>query len=152
MARGPAQTLPGIDRVTRYVQANPTVLSSASLAYPDPSDKRAGTAQVLLVGTTGDLEDARRVVRRWYAGPLCVRTVPHSRAQLLAARAGILRVVEGASESVRYGIYGGAGMGSVGGDPRTSIDVVVYDELVHALRTAAGADLVEVGPQWRKLR
>ena len=84
-------------------------------------------------------------------GSLCVRTVPHSRAQMLAARAVLTKVLWDPARQARYGLVGGAGEGSVDGDPRTSVDALVYDEQVHRLRESAGADLVGVDLLLRKL-
>jgi len=140
--RREVQALPGIDRANQYVGAHPDVLGSLSIAYPYPTRSGAIGAQVLLIGTTGDVAEATRQVRRWYAGSLCVRTVPHSRAQMLAARAVLTEVLWDPARQARYGLIGGAGEGSVDGDPRTSIDALVYDEQVHRLRESAGADLV----------
>ena len=142
--RREVQALPGIDRANQYVGAHPDVLGSLSIAYPYPTRSGAIGAQVLLIGTTGDVAEATRQVRRWYAGSLCVRTVPHSRAQMLAARAVLTEVLWDPARQARYGLIGGAGEGSVDGDPRTSIDALVYDEQVHRLRESAGADLVGV--------
>jgi hypothetical protein len=145
--RGEVQSLPGIERATRYVTANPTVLGSISIAYPYPVDAgRIGT-QVLLVTTTGDVEQARAAVRQWYTGSLCVRKVPHSRAQMLRARTVLQKVLHDRAAAVRYGFVSGTGeFSDSGGDPRTSMDVVVYDALVHGLRRSAGVDLVVVDP------
>ena len=142
--RREVQALPGIDRANQYVGAHPDVLGSLSIAYPYPTRSGAIGAQVLLIGTTGDVAEATRQVRRWYAGSLCVRTVPHSRAQMLAARAVLTEALFDPARQARYGLLGGAGEWSVDGDPRTSIDALVYDEQVHRLRESAGADLVGV--------
>src|SRR5690349_23719106 len=80
--RREVQALPGIDRANQYVGAHPDVLGSLSIAYPYPTRSGAIGAQVLLIGTTCDVAEATRQVRRWYAGSLCVRAVPHSRAQM----------------------------------------------------------------------
>jgi len=142
--RREVQALPGIDRANQYVGAHPDVLGSLSIAYPYPTRSGAIGAQVLLIGTTGDVAEATRQVRRWYAGSLCVRAVPHSRAQMLAARAVLTEVLWDPARQARYGLIGGAGEGSVDGDPRTSIDALVYDAQVHRLRESAGAELVRV--------
>jgi hypothetical protein len=138
------QALPGIDRANQYVGAHPDVLGSLSIAYPYPTRSGAIGAQVLLIGTTGDVAEATRQVRRWYAGSLCVRAVPHSRAQMLAARAVLTEALFDPARQARYGLLGGAGEWSVDGDPRTSIDALVYDAQVHRLRESAGAELVGV--------
>jgi len=149
--RREVQALPGIDQANRYVATHPEVLGSLSIGYPEPTRSGAIGTQVLLIGTTGDVTEATRAVRRWYAGSLCVRSVPHSRAQMLAARAVLTAVLTDPARQVRYGLIGGAGESSVGGDPRTSMMVLVYDEQVRSLRGSAGADLVDVEPQLRKL-
>jgi hypothetical protein len=149
--RREVQALPGIDRANQYVGAHPDILGSLSIAYPEPTRSGAIGTQVLLIGTTGDVAEATRQVRRWYAGSLCVRSVPHSRAQMLAARAVLNKVLLDPARQARYGLIGGAGESSVGGDPRTSMMVLVYDEHVRSLRQSAGADLVDVEPQLRKL-
>ena len=149
--RREVQALPGIDQANQYVGAHPDVLGSLSIAYPYPTRSGAIGAQVLLIGTTGDVAEATRQVRRWYAGSLCVRTVPHSRAQMLAARAVLTKVLWDPARQARYGLVGGAGEESVDGDPRTSVDALVYDEQVHRLRESAGADLVGVDLLLRKL-
>jgi hypothetical protein len=142
--RREVQALPGIDQANQYVGAHPDVLGSLSITYPYPTRSGAIGAQVLLIGTTGDIAEATRQVRRWYAGSLCVRTVPHSRAEMLAARAVLTEALSDPARRARYGLLGGAGEWSVDGDPRTSIDALVYDEQVHRLRESAGADLVGV--------
>lgn len=142
--RREVQALPGIGQANHYVGAHPDVLGSLSIAYPYPTRSGAAGAQVLLIGTTGDVAGATRQVRRWYAGSLCVRTVPHSRAQMLAARAVLTKALFDPAQQARYGLTGGAGEWSVDGDPRTSIDALVYDEQVHRLRESAGAALVGV--------
>ena len=142
--RREVQALPGIDRANQYVGAHPDVLGSLSIAYPYPTRSGAIGAQVLLIGTTGDVAEATRQVRRWYAGSLCVRAVPHSRAQMLAARAVLTEALFDPARQARYGLLGGAGEWSVDGDPRTSIDALVYDAQVHRLRESAGAELVGV--------
>lgn len=149
--RREVQALPGIDQANRYVATHPEVLGSLSIGYPEPTRSGAIGTQVLLIGTTGDVTEATRQVRRWYAGSLCVRSVPHSRAQMLAARAVLTAVLADPARQARYGLIGGAGESSVGGDPRTSMMVLVYDEQVRSLRGSAGADLVDVEPQLRKL-
>jgi len=142
--RREVQALPGIDRANQYVGAHPDVLGSLSIAYPYPTRSGAIGAQVLLIGTTGDVAEATRQVRRWYAGSLCVRAVPHSRAQMLAARAVLTEALFDPARQARYGLLGGAGEWSVDGDPRTSIDALVYDAQVHRLRESAGTELVRV--------
>jgi hypothetical protein len=149
--RREVQALPGIDQAGRYVATHPDVLGSLSIGYPEPTRSGAIGTQVLLIGTTGDVAEATRQVRRWYAGSLCVRSVPHSRAQMLAARAVLIAILTDPARQARYGLIGGAGESSVGGDPRTSVMVLVYDEQVRSLRESAGADLVDVEPQLRKL-
>ena len=149
--RREVQALPGIDQANRYVATHPEVLGSLSIGYPEPTRSGAIGTQVLLIGTTGDVTEATRQVRRWYAGSLCVRSVPHSRAQMLAARAVLTAVLTDPARQAGYGLIGGAGESSVGGDPRTSMMVLVYDEQVRSLRGSAGADLVDVEPQLRKL-
>ena len=148
--RREVQAMPGIDQVNRYVAAHPEVLGSMSIGYPEPTRSGAIGTQVLLVGTTGDVAEATRQIRRWYAGSLCVRSVPHSRAQLLAARAVLDPAMTDRARQVRYGLVS-VGDTSVGGDPRVVMTVLVYDEQVHGLRESAGADLVDVEPQLRKL-
>jgi hypothetical protein len=149
--RREVQALPGIDQANRYVATHPEVLGSLSIGYPEPTRSGAIGTQVLLIGTTGDVTEATRQVRRWYAGSLCVRSVPHSRALMLATRAVLTAVLADPARQARYGLTGGAGESSVGGDPRTSMMVLVYDEQVRSLRGSAGADLVDVEPQLRKL-
>ena len=149
--RREVQALPGIDQANRYVATHPEVLGSLSIGYPEPTRSGAIGTQVLLIGTTGEVTEATRAVRRWYAGSLCVRSVPHSRAQLLAARAVLTAGLTDPARQARYGLIGGAGESSVGGDPRTSMMVLVYDEQVRSLRVSAGADRVDVEPQLRKL-
>ena len=148
--RHEVQGMPGIDQVSRYVAAHPDVLGSLSIAYPEPTRSGAIGTQVLLVGTTGDVAEATRQIRRWYAGSLCVRSVPHSRAQLLAARAVLDPAMTDSARQVRYGLVS-VGETSVGGDPRIAMTVLVYDQQAHSLRASAGADLVDVEPQLRKL-
>jgi hypothetical protein len=148
--RREVQAMPGIDQVGRYVAAHPEVLGSVSIGYPEPTRSGAIGTQVLLVGTTGDVAEATRQIRRWYAGSLCVRSVPHSRAQLLAARAVLDPAMTDSARQVRYGLVS-VGETSVGGDPRVAMTVLVHDERVHGLRTSAGADLVDVEPLLRKL-
>jgi hypothetical protein len=104
------------------------VLGSLSIAYPEPTRSGAIGTQVLLIGTTGDVAEATRQVRQWYAGSLCVRSVPHSRAQMLAARTVIEAALTDPAQQERYGLLGGVGESVVGGDPRTSMMVLVYDE------------------------
>jgi len=149
--RGEVQALPGIDRANRYVAAHPDVLGSLSIAYPQRIRAGAIGTQVLLIGTTGDLAEASGQIRRWYMGSLCVRSVPHSRAQMLAARAVVNAALMDPARQAYYGLLGGVGEGSVAGDPRTSMMVLVYDERARGLRESAGADLVEVEPQLHKL-
>jgi hypothetical protein len=149
--RGEVQALPGIDRANRYVAAHPEVLGSLSIGYPEPTRAGEIATQVLLIGTTGDVAEATRQVRRWYAGSLCVRSVPHSRAQMLAARAVLTAALMDPARRARYGLLAGAGETSVAGDPRTSMIVLVYDEQARSLRESAGADLVGVTVQLRKL-
>jgi hypothetical protein len=148
--RHEVQAMPGIDQVGRYVAAHPDVLGSLSIAYPEPTRSGAIETQVLLVGTTGDVAEATRQIRRWYAGSLCVRSVPHSRAQVLAARTVLDPAMTDSARQVRYGLVS-VGETSVGGDPRIAMTVLVYDEQAHGLRTSAGADLVDVETQLRKL-
>jgi len=145
------QALPGIDQAGRYVAAHPDVLGSLSIAYPDPTRAGAIGTQVLLIGTTGDVAEATRRIRQWYKGSLCVRSVPHSRAQMLAARAVLTAALTDPARQARYGLLGGAGETSVAGDPRTSIKMLVYDEQARSLRESAGTDLVGLETQLRKL-
>lgn len=140
-----------VARADRYVAAHPDVLSSLSIAYPVPTPAGAVSTQVLLIGTTGDVAEATRQIRKRYEGPLCVRSVPHSRAQMLAARTVLIAALTDPTLRIRYGLLGGAGEGSVAGDPRTSIKVLVYDEQARSLRESAGADLVDIEPQLSKL-
>jgi hypothetical protein len=149
--RGEMQGRPGIDQTNHYVNAHPDVFGSLSFAYPEPTRAGAIGTQVLLVGTTGDVAEATRQIRQWYDGSLCVRKVPHSRAQMLAARAVIQKAILDPARQAHYGLIGGGGETSVAGDPRTSMMVLVYTEQVHALRESAGVDFVEVEPQLRKL-
>jgi hypothetical protein len=149
--RREVQALPGIDQANRYVATHPEVLGSLSIGYPERTRSGAIGTQVLLIGTTGDVAEATREVRRWYAGSLCVRSVPHSRAQMLAARAVLTKALFDPARQARYGLTGGAGESSVDGDPRTSMMLLVYDERARSLRESAGADLVGVDPQLRKL-
>jgi hypothetical protein len=122
----------------------PAVLGSLSIGYPEPT--RSGA-----IGTTGDVAEATREVRRWYAGSLCVRSVPHSRAQMLAARAVLTAALTDPAQQARCGLIGGAGEMSVSGDPRTSMMIIVHDEQARSLRESAGTDLLGVEPQLRKL-
>jgi len=145
------QDMPGIDRADQYVAAHPDVLGSLSIAYPKRIPAGAIGTQVLLIGTTGDLAEATDQVRQWYKGSLCVRSVPHSRAQMLAARAVVNAALMDPARQAHYGLLGGVGEGSVAGDPRTSMMVLVYDERARSLRESAGADLVDVEPELRKL-
>ena len=144
--RGEVQSRPALEHADRYVDAHPDVLGGLSIAYPEASRSGAIGTQVLLIGTTGDLAEATRQVRQWYKGSLCVRSVPHTRAQMLAARASL----DAAMSDPARGLVS-VGETSVDGDPRVSMTVVVYDEQIHALRESAGADLVDVEPQLHKL-
>jgi hypothetical protein len=143
-----AQDLPGIGQVSRYVDAHPDVLGGTSFGYPQPGKVRP---QVLLVGTTGDAGELTRTVRRWYAGPLCVRAVAHSRSDLAPVRATLQKAVGDPARSARYGLIGGAGEGTAAGEPRTNLTVVVHDQPVEDLVRSAGADLVEVEPVLAKV-
>jgi hypothetical protein len=137
-----SQELPGGDAVQQYVYGHPDVFGSIPAAYPDPGSY---LPQVLLVTTTGDVAAATRIARRSYAGPLCVRKVPHSRAQALAARAVIGSALAGPAAMARYDVLEQGGIGNApDGDPRTCLRVAVWTEDVEALRQAAGADVVDV--------
>jgi hypothetical protein len=145
-ARGEMQARPGIDQAAHYVNAHPDVLGSLSFGYPEPTRSGAIGTQVLLIGTTGDVGEATRQIRQWYKGSLCVRKVPHSRAQMIAAR----RPLDAAMRDPARGLVG-VGETSVDGDPRISVMVLVYDEQVRTLREQAGAGLVDVEPLLQKV-
>jgi hypothetical protein len=133
----------GFTRVRNWALAHPSVVGSVVVSYPDVYHL-AETDQVLLVGTIGDLEQARREIRERYHGPLCVTNVEHSRAELLAAEAVIQHSVMADHSGARLGITAFSGEMVVHGEPQTPIEAVVYDEPVHALRVQAGEDLVAV--------
>jgi hypothetical protein len=149
--RREVQSLPGIGQAGQYVAAHPDVLASVSIGYPEPTPSgRVGT-QVLLVGTTGDVGSAIRAVRRFYAGSLCVRKVAHSRTQLQAARAVLTAAFTDPAQRARYGLLGDMGEGVDGGEPYTTMAVVVYTAAADDLRHRAGTDLVRVDPLLRVL-
>ncbi|HEY6747371.1 MAG TPA: hypothetical protein VI357_16845 [Mycobacteriales bacterium] len=150
--RGEVQSLPGIGKAGQYVAAHPDLFGSLSIAYPEPTPSGAIGTQVLVIGTTGDIGEATRAIRRFYAGSLCVRPVEHSRAQMLAARAVLVAALSDPAQRARYGLIAGAGETSVAGDPRTAMDVLVYTAAADALRRQAGPGLVEVEAVLRVLR
>lgn len=136
----------------RYVGAHPEVFGGVQERFLRQHDTMRW---LQLVTTAGDVAQASKAVRARWSGPVCVRAVPHSRAQALAAWAVIHSALTNPQTAARYGLIGGEQTMDAAGDPRARMTVLVWtdspESLRRSARASAGADVVDIDPLLRKI-
>jgi hypothetical protein len=73
-----------LDRLTKLVEAQPEVYTTAWAVHPAGGYRPAGSPVVYVVGTTGDLTAARAALAAAYPGNLCVHPVAYGQTGLEA--------------------------------------------------------------------
>lgn len=134
--------------VSSYVSARPDQLAELWLGWPDglatPSGQSPGTSVVVVQVVRGDLEQVHRELTAMYAGNLCVAPGKYSQTDgktvgaALAALAG-----KGLGISVS---------GSVMGNRRAPVQLIVVDERAFAEFSWIGLDKLDLQPAVRPAR
>lgn len=83
---GPPGDFTAFNALAEHVRGNPDRFTDVWVGYPDgvPTSDATAARMVYVVGTTGDVDQARAELAALYPGNLCVHKVAHSAAELTA--------------------------------------------------------------------